>query len=74
MNFKAIVEEFLNQDALIQLPKLDEKEIPEILANQLSELLQNEKRRSELAENAHRVANNNRGATEKTIHSIKEIL
>lgn len=74
MNFKAIVEEFLTQDALVQLPKLSENEIPQKLAEQFSELLQNEKRRSELAENAFRVAKNNRGATEKTVDVLKEIL
>lgn len=74
MNFKAIVEEFLNQDALIQLPNLSETEVSQKLADQLSELLQNEPRRIELAQNAYRVANSNRGATEKTINSLKELL
>lgn len=74
MNFKAIVEEFLTQDALVQLPKLNENEVSQHLATQFAELLQNEKRRNELAENAFRVAKNNRGATEKTVNILKEIL
>ena len=74
MNFKAIVEEFLSHDALIQLPKLSETETPPELADQFSELLADEKRRNELADNAFRVAKNNRGATEKTINNLKEIL
>ena len=32
MNFDAIVKEFLKQNALIQLPQLDETEVPEKLA------------------------------------------
>jgi 3-deoxy-D-manno-octulosonic-acid transferase len=74
MNFKAIVEEFLTHDALIQLPQLNENEIPQKLADQLAELLANKKRRDELAENAFRVAKNNRGATEKTVNALKELL
>lgn len=74
MNFKAIVEEFLTKDALIQLPKLSENEAPQQLAEVFLELLQNEKRRYELAENAFRVAEDNRGATTKTIESLKSFL
>jgi 3-deoxy-D-manno-octulosonic-acid transferase len=74
MNFKAIVEEFLKQDALIQLPKLSEKVVSKKLAEVLSELLSDEKRRYELAENAFRVAKDNGGATAKTIENLKSIL
>lgn len=74
MNFKAIVEEFLSHNALIQLPKMNETEVPQKLADQFSELLADEKRRSELAQDAFQVAKNNRGATEKTINALKEIL
>ncbi len=74
MNFKAIVEEFLAKDAVIQLPKLSEKEASQKLAEVFSKLLSDEKRRIELAENAFRVAEENRGATAKTINSLKEIL
>lgn len=74
MNFKAIVEEFLSQDSLIQMAKLNESEVSQKLAEELSNLLQNEKRRNELSENALRTAANNRGATEKTIIALKEIV
>lgn len=74
MNFKAIVEEFLEKEALIQLPKLDEIETSQFFADTFSELLQDEKRRNQLAENAFRVAEENRGATAKTISNLKEIL
>lgn len=74
MNFKAIVEEFINQDALIQFPELSEQEIPTQITKIFSDLLTNEKRRDELALNAFRVVKNNCGATEKTINNLKEIL
>lgn len=73
MNFKAIVEEFTRQNALIQLEKLSAKEIPEKLSEILSELLQNERKRTELAENARRVMQENRGATARTIESLKPL-
>ena len=74
MNFAEIVKEFLAQDALIQLPKLAEKEIPDALARVFSELLQDAARREKLAKNAFDVMKKNRGATEKTIEYIKSFL
>jgi 3-deoxy-D-manno-octulosonic-acid transferase len=74
MNFKAIIEEFLRNDALIQLPKLAENEVPQRLAEVFSELLQDEKRRRELSQNAFQVSENNRGATAKTIENLKQLL
>ena len=73
VNFKEIVEEFLAKDALMQLAKSDEAEIPEKLAEVLSELLQNPERRRQLAENAFQVVKNNRGATVKVIEQLKPI-
>ncbi len=74
MNFAAIVSEFLKHDALIQLPKLKENEVPEKLAEVLSELLQDGEKRAELAEKAFTVAEKNRGATQKTINYLKPFL
>lgn len=73
MNFKAIVEEFAKQNALIQLEKLSEKEAPEKLTEIFSELLHNERKRVELAENARRVMQESRGATARTIESLKPL-
>jgi 3-deoxy-D-manno-octulosonic-acid transferase len=73
MNFKQIVEEFLAKDALIQLPKLAEAEISVKLAEVFSELLQDNQRRTKLAENAFEVVKANRGATGKTIEHLKPI-
>jgi 3-deoxy-D-manno-octulosonic-acid transferase len=73
MNFDAIVREFLEKDALVQLPLLDEKEIPPKLAAILAELLGDAARREKLAENAFRVTQANRGASRKTIEYLKPI-
>jgi 3-deoxy-D-manno-octulosonic-acid transferase len=73
MNFKEIIEELLEKDALVQLPKLEETEIPGRLAEVFSELLQNEEQRENLAANAFQVVKANRGATAKTIEQLKPI-
>lgn len=74
MNFKAIVHEFIARDALIQLPKLAENDVPAKLAEAFADLLGNEERREKLAVNAFRVMQTNRGATGKTIEQIKLLL
>jgi len=73
-NFAEIVKEFLAQGALLQLPKLGEKEIPDALAKVFSELLKDTERRGKLAKNAFDVMKKNRGATEKTVEYIKSFL
>jgi 3-deoxy-D-manno-octulosonic-acid transferase len=74
MNFDKIVREFLEKDALVQLPKLDEKEIPARLAESFAKLLEDAPSREKLAENAFRVMQSNRGATRKTIEYLKPLL
>jgi 3-deoxy-D-manno-octulosonic-acid transferase len=74
MNFKAIVEEFLEKGAVIQLPKLSEKEVSAELAKVFTTLLQDEKGRIELAEKAFKVAKDNGGAAAKTIESLKTLV
>lgn len=73
MNFETIVKEFVERDAVIQLPKLDEKHAVEKLADVFSELLSDKKRREKLAENAAAVMRVSRGATARTIEQLKEI-
>lgn len=73
MNFEKIVREFSEKDALVQLPELDEKEIPARLAESFTELLENDQKREKLAENAFRVMQSNRGATQKTIEYLKPL-
>lgn len=72
-NFKAVVEEFSKRDALIQLPKLTENQISNELAKTFAELLEDEKRRETLAENAFKVMQSNRGASRKTVEFLKPI-
>jgi 3-deoxy-D-manno-octulosonic-acid transferase len=74
MNFTEVVKEFLAQDALIQLPKLIEKEIPAKLAATFAELSKDKERREKLAKNAFAVMKKNRGATAKTIEHIRSVL
>jgi len=74
MNFTEIVREFLIQDALIQLPKLTEEEIPAALAEVFLELLRDAERRGKLAKNAFDLMKKNRGATAKTVEYIKSFL
>lgn len=73
-NFTEIVKEFLAQEALVQLPKLAEREIPVRLSEVFSELLKDSSRREKLAKNAFAVMKKNRGATEKTVEYIKSFL
>lgn len=73
INFKAAVEEFLAKDALIQLEEIDQKQIPQKLAEVLLTLLQDDKTRNSLAKNAFSVMMENRGATLKTVNNLQEI-
>jgi 3-deoxy-D-manno-octulosonic-acid transferase len=73
-NFKAIVEAFLEADALVQLPALALKEATYALSNVLRELLANDERRQAIVENARAVLEKNRGATALTIKLLAPIL
>ncbi len=74
MNFEAVVMEFLDRNALLQLPKLGETEIAGKLAETFLQLLRNSETRRSLAENAVSVMRANRGATEKTVEYLKPFL
>jgi 3-deoxy-D-manno-octulosonic-acid transferase len=73
-NFEAITKEFVEQEALIQLPNLEEKQVSESLAASLSNLLNDVELRQTLADNAYDVMRRNRGATEKTVEYLKPLL
>ncbi len=74
MNFAEIVREFSNQNALIQLPKIDENQTSERLSETFGELLQDIEKRKKIAANAFALMKKNRGATVKTIEHLKEFL
>lgn len=74
MNFADVVKEFLRQEALVQLPRLEEKQIPGKLAEVFRELLQNAEKRRKLSVNAVGVMQENRGASRRTIENLKQLL
>lgn len=73
MNFAPIVKALIEKDAVVQLPKLEENEIPEHLVKVWDDLLNNNSRRKTLAANAFAVLEANRGATERTIRQLKPL-
>jgi 3-deoxy-D-manno-octulosonic-acid transferase len=73
-NFEAVTKEFLEQEALIQLPQLDGKQVSETLAESFSNLLKDSELRQTLADNAYDVMRRNRGATKKTVEYLKPLL
>jgi 3-deoxy-D-manno-octulosonic-acid transferase len=72
-NFAAIIREFLEADALVQLPPLPEADAPRALAEVFQELLRDGERRQTIARRARDVLERNRGATERTIKLLGEI-
>ncbi|MEQ1604964.1 MAG: 3-deoxy-D-manno-octulosonic acid transferase [Pyrinomonadaceae bacterium] len=73
-NFTAAVGEFFEKDALIQLPKLADKEILPKLVDTFSDLLADEKRTAELGMNALTVMDHNRGAVNRTVEYLAPLL
>lgn len=73
-NFADIVREFLEQEAIVQLPELEEKQIAAKLAGVFEELLQDAELRRKLSINAFGVMQKNRGASRKTIENLKPLL
>ena len=74
MNFEAIVKEFVEQNAIVQLPKSSESEISKRLAEVFLQLLQDAEMREKLAKNAFSVVQKNRGASRKTVAHLKSFL
>lgn len=73
-NFDAAVKEFLGKEALIQLPRLTDKNTVPKLVEAFSELLSNPVRRHALGAAALVVMNNNRGAVDRTIEYLSPLL
>jgi 3-deoxy-D-manno-octulosonic-acid transferase len=73
-NFHAAVSEFSDKDAIIQLPRIANKEIPTKLAAAFKELLSNTERRAALGANALSTINHNRGAVAKTLDYLLPLL
>ena len=73
-NFDAAIKEFLEKEALIQLPRLADIEIVQKLVETLDILLSDAEKRSTLGSNALKVMKNNHGAVAKTIEYLQPIL
>jgi 3-deoxy-D-manno-octulosonic-acid transferase len=73
-NFASVVREFVESDALVQLPRLAEAETPAALADVLGGLLKDDARRRALGERAREVLERNRGATTRTVERIAGLL
>lgn len=73
-NFNAVVDEFLEKEALIQLPALSEKDVVATLASTFGDLLQNPGQRNSFGANALKVMQKNRGATIRTLEYIAPLL
>ena len=73
-NFEAAVKEFLAKEALIQIPKLSEKQIVPKLVEVFSELLGDEKIVAALGMNALTVMDHNRGAVDRTVEYLAPLI
>lgn len=73
-NFQAIVESFVTTGAIVQLPELADSEMAPTLGREISNLLNDAVRRQELGERASQLVNENRGATERIINSLKPLM
>jgi 3-deoxy-D-manno-octulosonic-acid transferase len=73
-NFKAIVSALLEQDALVQLPPVEEREAARSLAHALRDLLGDDVKRRRTGERARAVLEQNRGATARTVKLLGPLL
>jgi 3-deoxy-D-manno-octulosonic-acid transferase len=73
-NFKAIVETFLEHEALVQIPEAEGAEAARLLANALRELLGDDAKRLRAGESARAVLEQNRGATARTVEMLAPIM
>lgn len=73
-NFTAIINAFLERDALVQLPRLGEEEAPAELSRVITKLLSDAALRSGMVERARAVLDENRGATRYTVERIAEMV
>jgi 3-deoxy-D-manno-octulosonic-acid transferase len=73
-NFAAITKALLEEDAIVQLPRVSAAAASGELANALNALLSNDARRQEIGQRALVVCERNRGATEQTLQIISKLL
>ncbi len=73
-NFREITEEFKRQNAVVQLQGGTDNELIVALRDQFIELLLNPERAEMLGANAHATVEANRGATDKTVNVIANLV
>ena len=73
-NFAAIVRDFREQEALIQLPLLDDAHAPAALARVVRELFADDERRRLIGTRARAALEQSRGATARTIEMLIPLL
>jgi len=73
-NFAAVMKSLLDEDAIVQLPKVPAAAAPAELAGALNTFLSNDSQRRAVGQRALMVCNRNRGATERTLHLIANLL
>jgi len=73
-NFSSIMRDFLERDALIQLPALTDEDAPDALAQIFRELLNTDERRHRTGERARAALLESRGATEATLKLLAPLL
>jgi 3-deoxy-D-manno-octulosonic-acid transferase len=73
-NFREIVEEFVRNEAIIQLRAMPDSDTTLELEKLFAALLADRQRRKALGERARQVVNQNRGATERTMKLLKTVL
>ena len=69
-NFEEIIKTFVEKEAVVQLPKVGEKEAARELAEVFRNLLESVSKRKRLADNALELMKSSRGATEKTLENL----
>jgi 3-deoxy-D-manno-octulosonic-acid transferase len=73
-NFREIVDEFVRAKAIIQLPAMPDSDATIALEKLFTTLLADGDKRRMLGERARQLVNQNRGATERTMESLKTLL
>jgi len=73
-NFEAIVNQFVEDGAIIQLPPVSQPRAEVELATVLKELLSDKRRRDELGQKGRKLVEQNMGATERTLELLNPIL
>jgi 3-deoxy-D-manno-octulosonic-acid transferase len=73
-NFREMARQFLRRDALIQLQGMNDQDLVDGLRDNFVKILRNPSRARALGENARRAIEENRGATDRTLAAVVELI